>query len=84
MAIARKTKRTYALSGSLVQEFESAVPSGDRSRVLEELIARKLEEDRLAKLRADIVAMCEDMAEIWTEESEAWNPIEDEVWTRAS
>lgn len=83
MAITRKAKRTYALTGSLIQAFESAVPAGDRSRVLEELIARKLEEDRLATIRADVAAMCADMSEIWLEECEAWHQAEDEVWSRA-
>lgn len=79
MATSGKIKRTYALSAPLVAAFEEAVPSGERSRVLEELLARMLDGARLAALRSDIEAMCEDMAEVWVEEAEAWRPLEDEV-----
>lgn len=72
-------KRTYALPEETVLQFEQAVTPGQRSAMLASLLRVWLEERRREQLRQEIIAGCQDMAEIYLEVEQAYHPLEEEV-----
>ncbi len=72
-------KRTYALPAETVEEFERTVAPGQRSALLASLIAQWLEQLRREQLRREIIAGCQEMADVYLEIERAFHPLEEEV-----
>lgn len=77
-------KRTYSLPDKTLARFEAVVPNGERSRAIARLVEDWLERERLLKLRQEIIAGCEDMADEYLSLSEAYYPLEEEVTADAA
>jgi len=76
----RSVKRTYTLNADITDRFESLIPSGQRSQVVEHLLQRELEEIHRRQLRDAITLGLADMAEVNAEVSSDWNVTETEGW----
>ena len=72
-------KRTYGLPADALQPFEKEVPPGDRSAVVAALMRTWVAERRRSKLRAEVIAGCHDMAELYLEIEGEYHPLEEEV-----
>lgn len=78
--MARLAKRTYTLPSDLVQRLEQRLSPGERSRFIAKLIEGWLEEKDRETLRAEIIAGCRDMAELYQEIDQSWTEASDETW----
>lgn len=72
-------KRTYALPPDTVEQFEQAVASGSRSAVVADLIRAWLETRRREELRREIIEGCQEMAALYSEIEQEFQPLEEEV-----
>jgi hypothetical protein len=73
-------KRTYTLSAATSDQFESLVPAGQRSHVIEGLLQRELEEMRRQRLRDLVAQGLAEMADVNAELVNAWTDSETERW----
>ncbi|CAN5575356.1 hypothetical protein BH11ARM2_BH11ARM2_17240 [soil metagenome] len=76
-------QRTYSFDGQTVDRFESLVPAGQRSRVIGELMSRRVEEIEAEKLRELIHAGLADMADVYEETGGEWVEVDAEGWRSA-
>lgn len=72
-------KRTYALPQETVRAFEETVTPGQRSTVLAGVLREWLEERRRAQLRQAVIVGCQEMAEVYLADEQAYHPLEEEV-----
>lgn len=77
------TKRTYLVDDELLVQFEKLVPQGKRGAWVNEAIARRLEEERVAEIRARMEEFFDDeeSLELYAEIDREWAPLSDEVWS---
>ncbi len=75
-----RVKRTYTLSAETSVRFESLVPPGRRSLVVEGLMQREMEEIEKRLLREAIERGLADMADVNAEISQEWSATEIEGW----
>jgi hypothetical protein len=78
----RSVKRTYTLNPDTLYRFESLVPAGQRSEVIEKLLLRELDEIRRERLRLAIVEGLADMADVSSEVAKDWSVTESEGWPK--
>ena len=78
------TKRTYILEDELLKKFESLVPQGKRGAWINETIAKRLEEERVAELRRRMDEFYNDKEsmELYAEIERDWAPLSDELWAQ--
>lgn len=80
MAIARTTKRTYTLRQETIARFESLVPPGKRSQLVDDLLQKEAEAIQKAHLRAlideGLQASTKDQATLTAE----WSATEADAW----
>jgi metal-responsive CopG/Arc/MetJ family transcriptional regulator len=73
-------KRTYTVPDEVAGPFDTAVPPGDRSRVVTRLMQEYLDEQRRQRTREAIVEGCREMGEIYLETAAEWNAVDEETW----
>lgn len=72
-------KRTYAMPRETVERFERAVASGKRSKLVGNLVRSWLDEQERARLRAQMIEGCREMADVLRETELEYHPLEEEV-----
>lgn len=72
-------KRTYVLSQDTLSRFEEAVPSRQRSATIDGLLRAWLDNRHRERLRQEIIAGCEAMADIYLTTEREYHPLEEEV-----
>jgi hypothetical protein len=72
-------KRTYVLSQDTLSQFEEVVPSRQRSATIDGLLRAWLDNQRRERLRQEIIAGCEAMADIYLTTEREYHPLEEEV-----
>ena len=77
--MAETKKVTISLPIETVERLESAVPAGQRSRFIDQLIQDKLAEQERQKLRALMVECCQVMYEDNLQIEEEFHSLEEEV-----
>ncbi|PQV62968.1 hypothetical protein B1R32_11710 [Abditibacterium utsteinense] len=79
-----KQKRTYVLATQTLERFEAQVAPGKRGVAVNEAIEHWIEEQRLAKIRADIEAFGRDSESqaLYAQIDREWAPLSDEVWAQ--
>lgn len=75
----RLLKRTYTLPTEIIQPFEEAVGRGQRSALLASLLKDWLEARRRERLRREVVAGCQEMAEEYLALEQAYHTLEEEA-----
>jgi metal-responsive CopG/Arc/MetJ family transcriptional regulator len=72
-------KRTYVLPQETVAQFEQVVPARQRSATIDNLLREWLDRQRRERLRQEVIAGCEAMAEIYLAIEREYHPLEEEV-----
>ncbi len=73
-------ERTFALPCETVKEFEEIVTPEQRSTVISELLREWLaQHQHHAQLRQEILAGCDDMADVYLETEQAYHAAEEEL-----
>ena len=72
-------KRTYTMPPDILQPFEEAVDRGHRSALLASLLKDWLEGRRRERLRREVLAGCQEMAEEYLAQEQAYHPLEEEA-----
>ena len=75
----RLQKRTYSMPVETIERFEHSVAAGRRSAIVSRLVNEWLDVERRARLRAEVIAGCLDMAELDIEIEREFHPLEEEV-----
>jgi metal-responsive CopG/Arc/MetJ family transcriptional regulator len=75
-------KRTYSIDERTLKAFESLVESGNRSIIISQLMRNYLNEQARKKIREAIIAGAPLVKEEYRKESEAWYPLEEEVYEK--
>ncbi len=73
-------KRTYSIDRAVLAAFESAVETGNRSIVITELLRHYLADRERESIRKRIVEGSKELAAMYVEESNAWNPLDEELY----
>ena len=73
-------KRTYSLNSGLVGRFEELVPVGERSKAIEDLLAKRVEEIEMERLNAEIREGLVYMSEVYTDTAREWRSVDAEGW----
>ena len=78
------TKRTYILEDELLKKFEGLVPQGKRGAWINEAIARRLEEERVAELRRRIDEFLDDeeSQKLYAHIERECAPAANEIWAQ--
>ncbi len=72
-------KRTYAMPRETVERFERAVGAGKRSKTIDRLVRSWLDEQERARLRAQVIEGCREMADVLEETEREYHSLEEEV-----
>lgn len=72
-------KRTYVLPQETVAQFEQIVPARQRSSTIDSLLREWLDRQRRERLRQEVIAGCEAMAEIYLATEREYHSLEEEV-----
>ncbi len=72
-------KRTYVLPQETLSQFEQVVPVRQRSTTIDSLLREWLDRQRRERLRQEIIAGCEAMADIYLATEREYHPLEEEV-----
>jgi hypothetical protein len=72
-------KRTYSLPQLTLDEFEKAVPPGERSTMVARLMRQWLDQRERERLRREVIEGCHDMAEVYLSIEREFHPLEEEV-----
>ena len=72
-------KRTYSIDRAVLTAFESAVETGSRSVVVTELLRHYLADRERETIRRQIIEGSKQLSALYVEESNAWNPLEEEL-----
>lgn len=72
-------KRTYVLPQETLSQFEQVVPVRQRSTTIDNLLREWLDRQRRERLRGEIIAGCEAMADIYLSTEREYHPLEEEV-----
>ena len=72
-------KRTYVLPQDTLSQFEEVVPSRKRSATIDSLLREWLDRRRRERLRQEIIAGCEAMADIYLTTEREYHPLEEEL-----
>lgn len=73
-------KRTYSLDFGLVSRFEKLVPAGERSQVVEDLLARRVQEIEMDRLNTEIREGLSYMSHVYADAAHEWRCVEAERW----
>ena len=76
----RLQKRTYSIDANILLAFERLVKSGNRSVVITELLKSFLSHKERENIRQQIIEGSKQIADFYEQESEAWYPLEEEVY----
>jgi hypothetical protein len=63
-----------------MERFEKLVPAGERSRVIEDALAERVEEIEADRLRSQIKEGLAYMADVYAETAEEWKHVDAEGW----
>ncbi len=72
-------KRTYVLPQDTLSQFEEVVSPRQRSATIDSLLREWLDRQRRERLRQEIIAGCEAMADIYLATEREYHPLEEEV-----
>lgn len=73
-------KRTYSIEKAVLTAFESVVETGNRSVVVTELLRHYLADRERESIRKQIIEGSKALASMYVEESNEWNPLEEELY----
>lgn len=77
-------KRTYSIDQRLLRAFERSVATGSRSQVINQLLRNYLAEREKESIRTALVRGAAQMNDLYREESEAWYPLEEELYGKTA
>src|SRR5258708_1014040 len=73
-------KRTYSIEEHVLRAFEKSVASGNRSVVITNLLRNYIANAERESIRNALISGAKEMNELYREESEIWNPLEEELY----
>ncbi|MCX6032626.1 MAG: hypothetical protein NT169_25480 [Chloroflexi bacterium] len=72
-------KRTYILHQDTLSQFEEVMPSRQRSATIDSLLREWLDRQHRERLRQEVIAGCEAMADIYLATEREYHPLGEEV-----